>query len=44
MAEKTGPKVALFLHIGMGWQPHVAFFAGWDGFKKRKQARLLLIT
>jgi hypothetical protein len=31
--EKTGPKEALFLHIGMGWQPHVPFFAGWDGFK-----------
>ncbi len=30
MADKTDPKVALFLHIGMGMLPHVALFTGWD--------------
>ncbi len=36
--------MALCLHIGMGWQPNVAFSAGWDGLKKEKGARLLLST
>jgi hypothetical protein len=38
MAWKIRPKVALCLHIEMGWQPNVAFSAGCDGQKQWGQA------